>query len=73
MNDILKFIDNFRTRENNHIEKGEECVRHLFRSGYCYYFAKMLEIAYPGGKVCLTYPYGHFIYWYNDEAYDIEG
>lgn len=73
MNDILEFIDNFRTREVGYTEDAEECVRHLFRSGYCYYFAKILAAAYPGGNVCLAYPFGHFVYYYNGKAYDIEG
>lgn len=31
-----------------------ETIRSLFEAGYCYYFAKMLEDAFPGGsRVCV--------------------
>ena len=55
------------------VEDSIETIRHLFEAGYCYYFAKALEIAFPGGKVCLCYPYGHIVYVYNKIAYDING
>lgn len=75
MKTIEQFIDDFRMREANYgdYEEAEETVRHLFRAGYCYYFAKMLEIAYPGGEVCVCYPYSHMVYHYNGKYYDIEG
>lgn len=65
----LKFIDDFRG--------DSEDIRSKFRNGYCYYFAKMLQFTYGRGTVCLTAPFGHFV-WVdgdteNDNAYDIEG
>lgn len=50
-----------------------ETIRSLFEAGYCYYFAKMLEDAFPGGTVCLCYPFGHIVYVYEGVAYDISG
>lgn len=54
-------------------ENSIESIRSLFASGYCYYFAKMLQDAFPGGKICICYPYGHIVYIYDDVAYDIDG
>lgn len=50
-----------------------ETIRSLFEAGYCYYFAKMLEDAFPGGIACLCYPFGHVVYVYEGVAYDIGG
>ena len=71
--DILDFIKNFRTKEGEFDKKTEGNVCHLFTDGYCYYFAKILEEAYPGGTICKPWPIGHFIYRYNDKYYDIDG
>lgn len=77
MKTIEEFIDDFRMRENDYIptetNDAEEIIRHLFRSGYCYYFAHMLSVAYPGGQVCWACPTSHWVYKYNGKAYDIEG
>lgn len=77
MKSIKEFIEDFLTRQNNYIttdnNHAEEIIRHQFRAGYCYYFAKMLQIAYPNGRVCLAYPFGHFVYEYENKYYDIEG
>lgn len=73
MKTIEQFIDDFITSQNTYIEHGEEALRHTFRAGYCYYFAKMLEVAYPGGEVCNCFPYGHMVYSYKGKYYDIEG
>lgn len=48
-------------------------IHDLFRAGFCYYFAKMLENAFPGGEVCWAAPYSHIVYNYNGICYDIEG
>lgn len=71
--DILDFIENFRTKSGEFDKKTEGSVRHLFTDGYCYYFAKILEEAYPGGIICKPWPIGHFIYEYHDKYYDIDG
>ena len=73
MVDIEDFIDEFRNSQADYVEDGDECVRHLFRAGYCYYFAKILQTAYPGGQVCLAFPKKHFVYKYAGQAWDIEG
>lgn len=68
--DILKFIDNIRTHCGNNIEQNEG-IYQLFASGYCYYFAKMLEDAFPGGTVVWCAPFGHIAYQYENYVYDI--
>ena len=50
-----------------------ETIRCLFECGYCYYFAQMLSTSFPGGKICICYPYGHIVYVYDGVAYDIGG
>lgn len=54
-------------------EDSTETIRQLFEAGYCYYFAKMLEDAFPGGTAALCYPFGHIVYVYKEVAYDIGG
>lgn len=54
-------------------EDSIETIRNLFEAGYCYYMANMLKDAFPGGDICLCYPYGHIIYAYEGVAYDING
>lgn len=70
---ILDFIKNFRTKSGEFDKKTEGSVCHLFTDGYCYYFAKILEEAYPGGTICKPWPIGHFIYKYHTKYYDIDG
>ena len=70
---ILDFIKNFRTKSGEFDKKTEGSVCHLFTDGYCYYFAKILEEAYPGGTICKPWPIGHFIYKYRTKYYDIDG
>lgn len=50
-----------------------EAIRNLFSDGYCYYFAKILQDAFPGGQICIAYPYGHIVYIYDGVPYDIDG
>lgn len=70
---ILDFIKNFRTKSGEFDKETEGNVCHLFTDGYCYYFSKILEEAYPGGVICKPWPIGHFIYRYYDKYYDIDG
>ena len=72
---IIKFIANFRFFAVRDVEyvQSSETIRSLFENGYCYYFAKILEDAFPGGTICLCYPYGHIVYVYKEVAYDIGG
>lgn len=71
--DILEFIDKFRTKFGEYRKNKEESVRELFTDGFCYYFAKILQEAFPGGELCIPWPIGHFIYHYKGKYYDIEG
>lgn len=54
------------------------CIDHLFLNGYCYYFAQILNTAFPGGTICWSVDRGHIV-WLdgtdleNDIAYDITG
>lgn len=70
--DILEFIYNFFSSHSSGIEDNEH-VRKIFRDGYCYYFALMLQDAFPGGKIVWCAPFGHIAYQYNNIVYDIEG
>lgn len=72
---IVEFIANFRFFFVRDVEytQSSETIRSLFENGYCYYFAKILEDAFPGGTICLCYPYGHIVYVHEEVAYDIGG
>ena len=41
--------------------------------GNCFYFAKILETRFPGGKILYEPLAGHFLYKYNNEFYDWTG
>ncbi len=45
----------------------------LFSKGYCYYFALMLNDAFPGGQICWAAPHDHIVYLYDSVPYDIDG
>ena len=68
--DVLTFIGNILY--NNGINNADIIVT-LFSCGYCYYFAKMLEDAFPGGKICQAIPYPHIVYVLDNIPYDIQG
>lgn len=72
---VITFISNilFHGVYGVSVTDSVESIRNLFEAGYCYYFAKILEEAFPNGMVCLCYPYGHIIYAYKGYAYDITG
>ena len=72
---VIQFISNilFHGAGGVTTEDAVETVRNLFEAGYCYYMAKTIKEAFPGGKDCLCYPYGHIIYAYEGVAYDING
>lgn len=72
---IIEFIANFRFFSVRDVEyiQSSETIGSMFENGYCYYFAKILEDAFPGGNICLCYPYGHIVYVYEEVAYDIGG
>jgi hypothetical protein len=71
--EVLGFIYDFITcyARNEH---DYAIMEHTFMSGYCYYFANMLKIAFCRGKVCWCAPYSHFVWLDEDNVpYDIEG
>lgn len=63
----LEFISN---STNNFTD---ETIRQKFRNGYCWHFAHMLKSTFDTGRVCLAYPFGHFVYEYGGSYFDIEG
>lgn len=63
---IIKFIADF-------VYFDDQDVHNRFKNGYCYYFTKMLQTAFPGGYIAWAVPFGHLVYMYNQVPYDIEG
>lgn len=60
--------------QNEHSEEDAELIRLQFHSGYCYYFAHMLKLAFRRGEVVWCAPFGHFAWQDTDgQVYDIEG
>ena len=45
----------------------------MFTNGKCFWFAKILEDAFPGGTIYYDAVIGHFYYQYNDLFWDICG
>lgn len=72
---ILKFIADvlFRITPGISAADSVDVIHTLYSSGYCYYFASMLESAFPGGKICVCAPYSHIVYIYEGYVYDIDG
>lgn len=69
---VLQFVYDFRTMQKS--EAAEDAIYTQFESGYCYYFAHMLKLAFKRGEVCWAAPYGHMV-WVDDDGipYDIFG
>lgn len=69
---VLQFVYDFRTMQKS--EAAEDAIYTQFESGYCYYFAHMLKLAFKRGEVCWAAPYGHMV-WVDDDGipYDISG
>ena len=67
---IIEFIDNILTNRHR-INEGSGEIYDLFACGYCFYFAKILEIAFPGGSIVWCAPFAHIAYLYNGIVYDI--
>lgn len=70
---IVSFIGQILFQQSSHIDESTNTIRNLFSNGYCYYFAKILEDAFPGGELCICYPVNHIVYVYEGVAYDING
>lgn len=72
---VISFIADFRfvgLTVDSALDRAE-IIREQFRNGYCYYFAHILKVAFNNGEVCWAAPFGHFVWKYNNEIYDIEG
>ena len=68
--EVLGFIENFLGND----PEQAEVIRHKFRAGYCWHFAHMLQATFGFGTCCLTFPFGHFVWFGKDWIpYDIEG
>lgn len=68
--DVITFISNFLYAD----KEGSDTVYELFASGYCYYFAKILQEAFNRGEICWHRNYGHIVWMDTDGiAYDIGG
>lgn len=68
--EVLGFIDNFLGEDPDE----SEIIRHKFRAGYCWHFAHILQATFGMGICCLTFPFGHFVWFGKDWIpYDIEG
>lgn len=46
-------------------------AEYVYMHGSCYYFAKMLQIAFPGGEIVENFE--HVYYDYKGKTYDIRG
>ncbi len=68
---VIQFIADFLCHTG---DDGVEAIEKLFVSGYCYYFAVILKVAFKRGEICQAYPYGHIV-WVDVTgiAYDITG
>ena len=71
--DIITFIANIRFHCNANNPSGSTEITHLFGSGYCFYFAKILQTAF-GGEIYWHQNHGHIV-WSDDgkHFYDIDG
>lgn len=69
---ILHFIADIVTHNGCSDDKTED-IHSLFAAGYCYYFALILQDAFPGGTICWAAPFGHIVYQYHGLQYDIDG
>lgn len=63
---ILQFIKEFQSTD-------EQTIKYIFKNKYCYYFAVILQTAFPGGTIVWCSPYDHIAYQYDGQIYDIDG
>lgn len=76
--EVIEFIAGvrYKSEDGNNIR----AIVDLFRAGYCYYFAVMLQTAFGRGTICYVYDRGHIV-WVDDDnndfglrtGYDING
>ena len=71
--DVITFIANIRFNCNENNKNGSIDITNLFGSGYCFYFAKILQTAF-GGDIYWHQNHGHIV-WSDDgqKFYDIDG
>lgn len=65
---INEFINDFKT----HINISKE-LEELFTTGYCYYFALILQHRYADGEIYYLSNSNHWIFKLFDKFYDITG
>lgn len=71
MNDVLEFIEDFKAHAAPY---APDAIEKIFTSGYCYYFAVILQTAFKRGEIMLAAPYGHIVWRDEDKTcYDISG
>ena len=70
---ILRFIANFSHHVKYKHDDAVKILTDLFTEGYCYYFAIILQTAFPGGEILWAAPNDHMVYKYQGQYYDITG
>lgn len=60
-NQVLNFISKRFSDDN------------MWTSGNCFYFASILKIRFPNGKIYYDVIYGHFVFEYEGCLYDWDG
>ena len=69
----LEAMEEFDWTDKISIKKATKPIIRFYTEGMCYWFAKMLNDAYPGGRMCVKSGQGHIVYYYEGKIYDIEG
>lgn len=65
------FINDFTSSWNSSV--WTEVLETVYTNGYCFHFAAMLNIMYPGGDIYYDTVRGHFLYFYQNDWYDVTG
>lgn len=65
MDEILNFIEGFKM-------VCPEAIEYVFSNGYCYWFAKILELRF-GGEIYYNPMFDHFATLINNRFFDING
>ena len=78
MNEVEEFIADFRGDNLDLPEEDKELIikhiTHKYTNGYCYYLAKILQLAFQRGDVVILAPFGHLVWRDIDGSlYDIYG
>lgn len=72
--EVMKFINDFYSRDGTNSEEDKIVLRDQFMIGYCWHFAKILQSTFERGKVCWV-KYNSHIVWLDDDnrSYDADG